>query len=234
MKWQLVSRNVAEFADPPSIRKKEILPLEAEEVKLFLHYANEDRLYIAFLLAVTTGIRRGELLGLRWKDIDMDAKTASIRKNLVLINNKPVLQEPKTNGSVRMITLPSMAINALKDHKQMQDQEKLQAGFAYQDHDLIIATSLGTPISPRNLLRSFKRILNKGNLPKIRFHDLRHTHATLMLKQGEHPKIVSERLGHSNTRITMDIYSHVLPNMQKEAVERFEKIFIANEERDTF
>lgn len=96
----------------------------------------------------------------------------------------------------------------------------------YQDHDLIVATSLGTPVSPRNLLRSFKRILNEADLPDIRFHDVRHTHATLMLQQGVHPKIVSERLGHADTRITLDIYSHVFPNMQKSAVERFEKMFL--------
>jgi integrase len=202
-------------------------------IQKFLSLARKDRLYIAFLLAVTTGLRRGEVLGLRWKDIDVDSKKASIRKNLVAIDNRPVLQDPKTKGSYRSVTFPAMTIEELKNHQKVQHQEKLLAGEAYQDNDLIVATSIGTPIGPRNLLRSFYRILEKGNLPKMRFHDLRHTHATLMLQQGEHPKIVSERLGHANTRITMDTYSHVLPNMQQEAVDRFEKMLL-DSSTDTF
>jgi integrase len=228
VKWQLLSRNVADLVTPPSIRKKEIITMETDEITKFLSYAQGDRLYIAFLLAVFTGLRRGEILGLRWKDINMEAKTASIRKNLVVVEGKLVLQEPKTNGSIHSVSLPSTTIEALKKHKRIQNQEKLKMGINYQDNDLIVATSLGTPVSPRNLLRSFYRIIERADLPKISFHALRHTHATLMLKQGEHPKIVSERLGHSNTRITMDIYSHVLPNMQQEAVDRFERMFLSN------
>lgn len=224
VKWQLLNRNVAALVDPPSMRKKEINTFTVEEITCFLECAKEDRLYIAFLLAIYTGLRRGEILGLRWKDVDLVNRTASIRKNLVVIHSKPVLQDPKTRGSHRSVTLSSSTIEALQQHKEFQNEEKLLLGESYQDHDLVIATSLGTPVSPRNLLRSFYRILEKANLPKIRFHDFRHTHATLMLKQGEHPKVVSERLGHSNTRITMDIYSHVLPNMQQEAVDRFENM----------
>ncbi|MBD1371250.1 site-specific integrase [Hazenella sp. IB182357] len=232
VKWQLLTRNVALLTEPPKVRKKEITTFEIEEVKQFLTHSKDDRLYIAFVFAITTGLRRGEILGLRWKDINMETNTASIRKNLVLVKGKPTLQEPKTNGSVRLITLPSMIMQVLKDHKKVQNQEKSQAGEAYQDNGLIIATSFGTPVDPTNLVRSFKRILKASDLPNIRFHDLRHTHATLMLKQGEHPKIVSERLGHSNTRITMDIYSHVLPNMQQEAVDRFEKMLLRDGENE--
>jgi integrase len=226
VKWQYLSQNVVELADPPTLRKKDIVTLQVEEVQEFLTLAKEDRLYIAFLLAVTTGLRRGEILGLRWRDVDMEAQKASIRKNLVTLRGKSVLQEPKTPGSHRSVTFPAMTIEEIKNHQKIQNREKASAGESYKDNDLIVATSIGTPIGPRNLLRNFYRILEKGNLPKIRFHDLRHTHATLMLQQGEHPKIVSERLGHANTRITMDIYSHVLPNMQQEAVERFEKMIL--------
>lgn len=226
VKWQFINRNVVELADPPAIRQREISTLEASEITQFLDAAKDDRYYIAFLIAITTGLRRGEVLGLRWKDIDFQTKTASICKNLVSIKGRPVLQEPKTKGSNRSVTLPSMTIDALKRHKQVQDEEKLSVGDHYNQHDLVICTSVGTLLSPRNLLRSFQRILEGAGLPKIRLHDLRHTHATLMLKQGEHPKIVSERLGHSNTRITMDIYSHVLPNMQQEAVDRFEEMLL--------
>jgi integrase len=137
-----------------------------------------------------------------------------------------VFQDPKTYGSQRSISLPNLVMIELERHQRIQRQERISKGNTYQNNDLIITTSLGTPVSPRNLLRSFKKILKKASLPDIRLHDIRHTHATLMLQQGEHPKIVSERLGHSNTRVTLDTYSHVLPNMQKDAVERFEKYYL--------
>lgn len=171
-------------------------------------------------------MRRGEGLGLHWEDIDFKKKIAHIRHNLVLVENKPVIQDTQTKGSTRSITLPTIAIEALKKHKRVQAREKLMAGVNYNDHGLVVATSVGTPLLPRNLIRTFKRILKKADLPNIRFHDLRHTHATLMLKEGEHLKVVSERLGHSDTRITLETYSHVLPNMQQEAVNRFEKTFL--------
>lgn len=234
VKWQLVSRNVVILTEPPRIHKKEIFPLEIEEVKQLLFYAKNDRYYIAFLLAITAGLRRGEILGLRWKDVDLDARTASICKNLVLVNNKPVLQEPKTRRSARLVTLPYVTVQALLEHKQKQDREKLRASITYQDYDLIVATSLGTPVNPRNLIRNFEQILKVAGLPRIRFHDLRHTHATLMLRQGEHPKVISERLGHSNISITMDTYSHVIPNMQFEAVDRFERMLFNDEEKPLF
>lgn len=228
VKWQLINRNVADLADPPAIRKKDIVTLNAEEVAHFLELAKESRYYITYLLAITTGLRRGEILGLRWKDIHFEEKRASIQKNLVVVKGTPILQEPKTNGSKRSISLPITTVEALKKYKRIQSQEKLKQGINYQDNDLIVATSVGTPVNPRNLPRSFYQLMKKANLADIRFHDLRHTHATLMLQQGVHPKIVSERLGHSNTRITADIYSHVLPSMQEEAVDQFEKMFLEN------
>ncbi|SDY56923.1 site-specific integrase [Thermoactinomyces sp. DSM 45892] len=230
VKWRLVNLNVVTLVESPKHRKKEISPLNLEEVKRFLFYAKNDRYYITFLLAITTGLRRGEILGLRWKDVDMNTCTASIRKNLVLVSHTPVLQEPKTRRSVRSVTLPPIVIQALKNHKQVQDQEKTNE--LYQCYDLITATCFGSPLNPLHLRKRFKKILTKANLPDIRFHDLRHTHATLMLQQGEHPKVVSERLGHSNINITLDTYSHVLPNMQQEAVERFEKMLLHDEENN--
>lgn len=227
VKWQLLHRNPCELVDPPSIRKKEITTLDTKDVNHFLGIAKQDRYYISFLIAITTGLRRGEILGLRWKDVDFESKALSIRKNLVILNNKPTLQDPKTKDSSRFVTLPSLVINALIEHKRIQDEEKQMIGDDYNTLDLVICTSVGTPVGPRNLLRSFHNLLKKADLPKMRLHELRHSHATLMLKQGEHPKVVSERLGHSNTRITMDIYSHVLPNMQQEAVDRFEKSLLS-------
>jgi integrase len=233
VKWQLINRNVADLADPPAIRKRDIITLEADEVTHFLELAKESRYYIAFLLAISTGLRRGEILGLRWKDIQFEEKRASIQKNLVVVKGTPLLQEPKTKGSKRSISLPTTTVDALRKYKKVQAQEKLKQGALYQDNDLIVTTRFGTPVNPRHLLRSFYNLIKKANLPSIRFHDLRHTHATLMLQQGVHPKIVSERLGHSNTRITMDIYSHVLPSMQEEAVDQFEEMFLKNSHSKT-
>lgn len=180
MKWQLVKQNVANLADPPKARKKEIVTLNSEEIKRFLISAKDDPLYIVFFLAVTTGLRRGEILGLRWKDINWENKSASIQKNVVVVGGKVILQEPKTKGSKRAISLPQTAIDALKKHKTEQTKLKLKQGILFKDQDLIITTRFGHPISPRNLLRSFYRIIKDANLPKIRFHDLRYIYATLM------------------------------------------------------
>lgn len=226
VKWQLLNRNVADFADPPRIQKKEIITLSPDEVKIFLSEAKKEQLYPAFLLAITTGMRRGEILGLRWKDINFDQCTISIQKSLTMVGSKPILQEPKTAGSKRKISVPKSTIQYLQKHKRKQEQKRSMNPSKLSNSGFVISTAMGTPVSPRNLLRSFYRILENTDLPKIRFHDLRHTHATLMLQQGEHPKIISERLGHANTRITLDIYSHVLPNMQEEATKRFEDTFL--------
>jgi integrase len=175
VKWQMIPRNVCELADPPSIQKKEITTLDADQVTQFLDAAEQNRYYIAFLIAITTGLRRGEVLGLRWKDIDFKARTVSVRKNLVIINNRPVLQEPKTKESCRSVTLQSKTIDALKTHQRVQQEEKMLFGDHYNEHDLVVCTSVGTPLGPRNLLRSFHRILEQAKLPKIRLHDLRHS-----------------------------------------------------------
>ncbi|SFX53770.1 Site-specific recombinase XerD [Thermoactinomyces sp. DSM 45891] len=229
VKWQLINRNVAKLSDPPKIRKRENATFGAEEVKRFLTYAKGHRLYIAFLLGITTGLRKGEILGLRWNDVALEEKMLSVRKSLALVDGKRVLQEPKTSGSIRSVPLPSLVVQALEEHKLLQSKEKIKLGALYHDHGLVVTTSIGKPVSPSDLWKYFKSILKKADLPNIRFHDLRHTHATLMLQQGEHPKIVAERLGHSDIRLTMDTYSHVLPNMQQEAVERFEKMFLSDE-----
>ncbi|MGV3136587.1 tyrosine-type recombinase/integrase [Brevibacillus agri] len=214
-----VAKNVAKLVDKPRFSKKKMEVWNEKEVLQFLDVAREDRLYIAFFLAITTGMRRGEILGLRWKDIDFENGEISIQQTLS--NTGDELQEPKTKSAQRSIALPEQTVAELKKHKRRIAQEKLLARSVYQDNDLVVCTSVGTKVLPRNLIRTYYRLLKKADVPKIRFHDLRHSHATLLLKKGVHPKIAQERLGHANIRITLDTYSHVLPNMQSEAAKQF-------------
>jgi integrase len=218
-KWELIKRNVASLVDRPKAFKKELSVWEIDEVKKFLLAARTSRYYIAFLLALTTGMRQGEILALRWKDIDFNNNTLSVKQTLSHTGNK-IIPGAKTKSSLRSITLPLETVNALARHKKVIQYEKKIADVLYKDYDLVVCTNIGTPCSPRNLLRSFYSAIKKANVPRIRFHDLRHTHATLLLKQGIHPKVVAERLGHSNIRITLDTYSHVLPTMQLETANK--------------
>ncbi|WP_232700183.1 site-specific integrase [Brevibacillus daliensis] len=164
-------------------------------------------------------MRRGEILGLRWKDIDFENGELSVQQTL--FNKGDELQEPKTKSAQRSIAFPEQTVVELKQHKRRIAQEKMMARSIYQDNDLVVCTSIGTKVLPRNLIRTYYRLLEKADVPKIRFHDIRHSHATLLLKKGVHPKIAQERLGHTNIRITLDTYSHVLPNMQSEAAKQF-------------
>ncbi|MED0680652.1 tyrosine-type recombinase/integrase [Aneurinibacillus thermoaerophilus] len=223
MKWGMIHRNVAEAVDAPRPKKVEMSVWNAEQIRQFLEVAKEDRHYIAFLLAITTGMRKGEILGLRWKDIDLERGTLSVRQTFTRAEKGHDFQEPKSSSGLRSIALPPGTIEALRAHKIQQSKEKLKAGSLYQDVGMVVATSIGTPVLSRNLDRTWFRLMKKAGVPRIRFHDLRHTHATLMLKQGVHPKIVSERLGHSNIGITLDTYSHVLPGLQEAAAKQFDE-----------
>jgi integrase len=220
--WGLVPKNVAKLVDKPRFSKREMSIWEEEHIIKFLQVAREDRLFIAFFLAITTGMRRGEILGLRWKDVDLEKGVLAVRQTLS--NSGDSFQETKTKSAQRTIALPDQTILELKKHKRKVASEKLYAGPSYVDNDLVVCTSIGTKVLPQNLIRTWYRLIEKAGVPKIRFHDLRHTHATLMLKQGVHPKIVSERLGHANIRITLDTYSHALPNLQEEAAKQFGNI----------
>lgn len=218
-RWGLIKRNVASLVDRPKAYKSELKVWDIGEVKSFLKVAESSRYYIAFLLALTTGMRQGEILALRWKDIDFNNNTLSIKQTLNHAGNK-IIAGAKTKSGQRSIALPNETIHFLVKHKETIDNEKRVAGILYTNHDLVVCTNIGTPCLPRNLLRSFYSLIEKIDITKIRFHDLRHTHATLLLKEGIHPKVVAERLGHSNIRVTLDTYSHVLPSMQLETANK--------------
>lgn len=178
-----------------------------------------SRYYIAFLLALTTGMRQGEILAIRSKDIDFNNNTLSIKQTFNHAGNK-IIAGAKTKSGQRSIVFPNETINFLVKHKETIEYEKRIGGILYTDYDLVVCTNIGTPCLPRNLLISFYSLIEKLNITKVRFHDLRHIHATLLLKEGVHPKVVAERLGNSNIRVTLDTYIHVLPSMQLETANK--------------
>ena len=188
----------------------------------------QDRLFTAIFLALGTGLRRGELLALRWKDVDLKADTLQVRQTLVRVKNREdaagagrtrlLIQEPKTLHSRRTVPIPEACLAALKQHRARQAEEKLLLGPAYQDQGLVFCREGGTPMDPELLPRTFARLLREAGLPPLRFHDARHTFATLMLELGESPKTVQTLLGHSRVAMTLDIYSHVSLELEKKAV----------------
>ncbi len=224
VRWGVVARNVANLVDPPRRADKEMVALSSDQARALLEAAAGDRLEALYVLAVTTGMREGELLGLRWKDVDLDGGTLQVRSIVQRTKqNGLAFSQPKTASSRRQIALTPMAVAALRRRRVMQAEERLKAGPAWQDNDLVFPNILGKPMEATNLLhRSYAPLLEKAGLPKIRFHDLRHTAATVLLKKRIPSKVVSEMLGHANIGITLQLYSHVLPDMQKEAAAAME------------
>lgn len=222
-RWDIVPRNVAALTSPPKVARKEIRTLSPDEVRHLLAAADGDNLGALYTLAVTTGIRQGELLGLRWRDVDLEHLTLQVRQALHRTKGEYIFSDPKSAKSRRMVALTATAIAALRRHKANQAAERLKIGTAWRDIDLVFTNEEGGPIDAGNLRnRSFRPLLQRAGLPRIRFHDLRHTAATLMLGRGVHPKVVSEMLGHSQIAITLDLYSHVTPTMQREAAQAME------------
>ena len=216
----LITRNPASSVKAPRPKNKEISPLSSQQAKAFLEAVRGDRFEAAFVVALHCGLREGEILGLKWSDVDLDAGTLQVRRTLSEALAGRLFEPPK-NGKGRSVKLTAGAVDALRNHLTRQIEEIESLGDRYRDKGLVFPSQVGTPMNAKNLTaRSFKPLLKRAKLPNIRFHDLRHTFATLMLQNGEHPKVVQEMLGHATIAITMDTYSHVLPNMQRDAVER--------------
>lgn len=224
VKRGLLIRNVVEATDPPAPERKEIAIIDADGVRLLLQAAKGTPYYACIFTAVYTGLRRSELLGLRWCDVDLDLATISVVQTLhQLQNGAYMFGKPKTKGSRRMIALsPSLAL-LLREHKQKQELDRMLLGKPLSPADLVFSNPDGSPLRPNTVSRAFEKLARTLGFQGIRFHDLRHAHATLVLRQGIHPKIVSERLGHRSVAITLDIYSHVLPGLQEAAAHRFEE-----------
>ncbi len=229
-KWQITSNLIMEHVDAPKLTaKKQLQTWTLEQAIQFLDYTaalKDEYCHIAYVLAIFTGMRRGEVLGLRWSDVNFDKKLLQVVQTVYRTNGQaPSIQTPKTANSTRSITLPDNVIDELRAHKAKQNQMRLMFGSLYQDNGLVCPNPNGVPMDPRLLYGHFTKCAKAAGLPSIRFHDLRHTHATIMLQLGEHPKVVSERLGHSNIMITLNTYSHVLPTMQEDAARKLFEAF---------
>jgi len=226
VKWNLVARNVCDLVSPPRRKRYEVHPLTLEQVHKLLAVVEGHEMEALFRLALATGLRRGELMGLKWQDINLDAGTLQVRRILSRVPSKMpgkgyVEAEPKTQKSRRSVVIAPFALEALKQHRERQREAEIKAGPLWQDHDFVFCTSIGTHLNPtRDMLDQLKVLLKKAGLPDIRFHDLRHSAATLLLSVGVHPKVVQEILGHRQISITMDVYSHVLPGMQQDDMSR--------------
>jgi integrase len=220
VKEGLVSRNVAEATNPPKQGKKEIQYLTTEEIQRFLQVARESRYYVAMLTELGTGLRRGELLGLKWEDVDLKRGVITVRRQLVRAKGGPVFHEPKTDAGVRTVTLPAEVLRELKAHKARQAQEKLLLGNAYEDSGLVFCQANGRRLEPRNFTRHFDNLLKKAGIRHVSFHSLRHTHATELLRLGVNLKTIQERLGHSNFNVTANFYAHIADELQQEAAEK--------------
>jgi integrase len=225
LRWGLVPRNASESVDLPRLGKEEVEVLLPYEVRAFLDAAREDRLEALYVVAVTVGLRRGELLGLRWTDLELDGEPKlRVGRQLQRMRDGSGRRfvAPK-GGKGRTIRLPARTVEALKAHRARQAQARLKAGSLYQDGGLVFASEIGTPLEPSNIdRRSFKPLLEKAGLPDIRFHDLRHTCATVLLSQGVNPKFVQELLGHADIKLTLGTYSHFLPSMGDQTADAME------------
>jgi integrase len=226
VKWNLVARNMCKLVDPPRRQRFEVTPLTLEQIQKLLSAVEGYRLGALFKLALATGMRRGEIMGLKWQDIDFERGKLQVRRVLSRIPSKMPGKgyeeaEPKTQKSRRAIIIASFALTSLKEHRASQAEEKKKAGINWQEHDYVFCTPLGTHLNPtRDVLDQLKVFLKRADLPDIRFHDLRHSAATLLLSLGVHPKVVQEILGHSQISMTLDIYSHVMPSMHEDAMNK--------------
>jgi integrase len=223
-RWGLVPRNVATMVQPPRARPFEIEPFTGDQIRTLLDALKGHRLEALYAVAVAMGLRQGEALGLRWEDVDLEAKTLHVRHALQRVDGQFQLVEPKTRKSRRTLNMPEIVASRLRVHRKAQVRERLAAGSAWQQSGLVFTTPTGTPIDAKNLTVSFQRFLKLIGLPKRRFHDLRHSCATLLLVQGVPARVVMETLGHSQISLTLNTYSHVPSELQKEAARRMDDL----------
>ncbi len=213
VRWGLLVRNPCGFVDPPRPRSREMHVLDEEQARLFLAEAQRSsRHYLLYLTALLTGMRQGELLGLRWRDVDLATGAITIQQSLSRLGGEVAFKEPKTQRSRRLVALSPRLVEELRG-----------ARWAAPEDRLVFCQPDGKPLHGHNITqRDLRGVCKRARVPRIRFHDLRHCHATHLLRQGTHPKVVQERLGHSTSAVTLNIYSHVLPGMQEEAARRLE------------
>lgn len=227
MRDGLIPNNAAALAESPRVPVAEMRTLGEEDVAVFQNAIRGNRLEALYCMALATGLRQGEVLGLRWEDVDLErGGKLRIRYALQRIDGAYVLVEPKSVKSRRTISpLPKVVVMALREHKERQDSEKQTSGERWlNSRDLVFTTDCGAPLSASVVTHDFTRVLKRAGLPRIRFHDLRHSCASFLLKQGVHPRAVMELLGHSQINLTLNTYSHVLPSVHKETAAAMDRV----------
>lgn len=229
IKWGMVDRNAAALAIPPASVRYEAAVLDVEQARVFLSAVRGEPLEALFVVGLSLGLRHGEALALRWSDVSFDAGTIRIEHTLHRAKGGFTFGEPKSAASRRSVSIPPILADQLRAHKVRQAERRLKAGPIWQDHNLVFTSSIGTPLDMTNNLRDLHRILEAHNLPRLRFHDLRHTSATLLLAQGVEPRLIMDVLGHSQISTTMNLYAHVLPSARKEVAGRMNDLLSGTE-----
>jgi integrase len=228
VRWGRLARNPADAADPPRADEKSdgVQAWDAATLRTFLARSREagDRLHALWVLLATTGMRRGEALGLRWKDVDLDKGRLSVVRTITQTRSQVVIGEPKTSSGRRSIALDDATVGILRDHRKAMLEERVLVGPDFSDEDLVFHHPDGASLRPDAVSAQFIRRVGQYELSRLTLHGLRHTWATLALEQGIHPRVVQERLGHSTIAITLGIYSHVSPTLHDEAAERVAKL----------
>jgi integrase len=225
VKWQLITVNPANLVDAPRPRPHEVIPLSATEARRLIEAARGDRMEARWLVGLALGLRQGEALGLWWEDIDLDAGLLRIRRALQRQHGAGlVFTDPKTTRSRRAVALPDPLVQVLREHRVRQEKERITAGSLWRGSPCVFTSTVGTPVEPRNDYREFKKLLARAGLPAVRLHDLRHTAASLLLAQNVPARVVMEILGHSQIALTMNTYSHVAPEVSREAADRLARM----------
>ncbi len=223
VRWGLLLRNPTEMVDSPREKTPEFVVWNENQVSVFLAVTISDEWAALWRLALLTGMRRGEILGLKWEDVDLARGVLAVKRTLSRgAKGAYTFGTPKTAHGRRSIALPPSVVESLKSHRRKQLEGRLVLGEAYQDKDLVFANTLGEPLHPNSLAHRFHQLTKQAGLPRIRIHDLRHTSATLMLANGVHPKIAQERLGHADVSMTLNRYSHVTMDMQRDAADQLD------------
>ena len=225
LKWGMVARNVATLIDPPRIPRPQTHVIDADGARKLLGAARGERFEAILVLALTLGMRRGEILGLRWSDIDFEKRSIRINQALQRVGGKLQVTEVKTERSRRVVAVPDSVVRALKARRAQQAQDRLVAGSDWKDSDLVFTNSYGRALEPITLHRDYKRLLQTAELStETRFHDLRHTAASLLLSEGVHLRMIMELLGHSSISLTANTYAHVMPAAMRDVADRMESI----------
>jgi len=235
VKTGLIARNVARATEPPRTEHKVVPTMKPEDLDKFFEAAKKTPLYYnLFYTLLHSGLRRGEALGLRWKCVDLGlpslaiAAYLSVTQSLSKVNRRLVLREPKTAAGRRRVALSPSSVLVLRQHRQDQEALRASLGTRLTDNDYVFCHPDGSPIDPSTVSHAFAKILRRSGLPSMPLHSLRHTHATLLLQAGVHPRVVMERLGHSSIRVTLDTYSHVVGGLQEAAARRLDEFLLAN------